>query len=200
LINWITQVDFAVLDFIYENIRCAFLDPLMLWVTRFADAGIGWIVLGLVFLFPKKIRFWGATALFAMIVGLVAGELVLKNIFCRMRPYDAYILYHNSPLPFILNAGTESSFSFPSGHTCCSFASATVYFYGNKKWGSVALVFAGLIGFSRMYNYVHFPTDVLGGMLLGILSGVFAVWLFKKYKIDDKLLKIGKRSVKNGTA
>lgn len=197
--EWITSLDFAVLDFIYEHIRCDFLDPIMWAITRFADSGIGWIILGLIFLIPKKTRFWGAAALFAMVIGLVTGELVLKNIFCRLRPYDAYILYHNSPMPFVLNAGRETTFSFPSGHTCCSFASAAVYFTGNKKWGTAAIVFAALIGFSRMYNYVHFPTDVFGGMLLGIASGILAVWLFKKYKVDDKILKIGTRRTKNGT-
>lgn len=199
MIDYITSFDFSILDFIYENIRCDFLDPIMLGVTRFADAGIGWIILGLVLLIPRKTRVWGAAAIIAMIIGLVTGEFILKNIFCRMRPYDAYEFYHGTALPFVLNAGTESSFSFPSGHTCCSFASATVYFCGNKKWGTVALVFAALIGFSRLYNYVHFPTDVFAGMLLGIGCGLLTVWLFKKYKIDDKILKIGTRRVNNGT-
>ena len=186
MVNFITEIDFSILDFIYKNIRCDFLDPIMSAITHFADSGIGWIILGLILLIPKKTRIWGASALVAMLIGLVCGEVILKNIFCRVRPYDAYELYHGVPLPFVLNAGTESSFSFPSGHTCCSFASATAYFLWNKKWGTVALVFAGLIGFSRLYNYVHFPTDVLGGALLGVGCAIFTVIIFRKFLADKK--------------
>lgn len=191
----ITQFDFSVLDFIYENIRCEFLDPIMMWVSHFAKSGIGWIILGLVLLVPKKTRPFGTMALCAMLVGFLCNDLIIKNIFQRMRPYDAYEFYHNSVIPFTLNAGSESSYSFASGHTCCSFASATVYCFCNKKWGLVALAFAGLIGFSRMYNYVHYFTDVVVGAVIGTLCGVLVVYLFNKYKWKDKIYKIEKRSV-----
>ena len=187
MFDFITEFDFAILDLIYQNIRCDFLDPVFAGITHFADAGIGWIILGILLLIPKKTRLWGAMALTAMVFSLTIGELVVKNLVCRVRPYDAYQLFHGVPLPFALNAGTESSFSFPSGHTGCSFASAVVYFIGSKKWGTAPLVFAGLVGFSRLYNYVHFPTDVVAGAILGTLCVIFTVWLYKKYKIDEKL-------------
>lgn len=189
LVNFITEIDFSILDFIYENIRCDFLDPIMAGITHFADGGIGWIILGLILLIPKNTRMWGATGLIAMLLGFVCGEFILKNLFCRVRPYDAYELFHSAPLPFVLNAGSESSYSFPSGHTCCSFAFATAYFLQDKKWGTVALIFAGMVGFSRLYNYVHFPTDVLGGALLGVVSAFATLWIFKKFAVQDKLLK-----------
>lgn len=194
MMSFITEFDFSVLDFIYENIRCDFLDPIFAAITHFADAGIGWIIIGIALLFWKKTRLWGAMALTAMVLGLMTGELIIKNLVCRVRPYDAYELFHGSPLPFVLNAGTESSYSFLSGHTCCSFASATVYFMGSKKWGTVALIFAGLVGFSRLYNYVHFPTDVVAGALWGAGCAILTVWFYKKFKIDDKILKSGRKT------
>lgn len=190
--HFITNFDFSVLDFIFENIRCDFLDPIMWGLSMFAENGIGWIVLGAILIIPKKTRVWGIMALFAMAVGFITGEIVTKNIFCRVRPFHVYQLFHNNtPLPFELNAGPASGYSFPSGHTCCSFASAVVYFMGNKKVGIFALVFASLIAFSRLYNYVHYPTDVLVGMILGIACAVFTVWLFKKFSWDDKILRRG---------
>lgn len=191
--HFITNFDFSVLDFIYQNIRCEFLDPIMAGLSMFAENGIGWIVLGAVLIIPKKTRVWGIMALSAVLLGFLTGELIIKNLVCRPRPFHDYQFFHNNQvLPFELNVGRTSGYSFPSGHTSCSFASAVVYFMGNKKLGIVALVFAVLIAFSRLYNYVHYPTDVLVGMILGIACAVFTVWLFRKYNWDDKILRRGK--------
>ena len=189
LVEKITEFDFAILNFIYENIRCDFLDPIMRALSHFADKGIGWIIVGVILIFPKKTRKWGIMALVAMLIGFVFGELVLKNLIGRVRPYGDYHNYFGTSVPFALNAGTESSSGFPSGHTCCSFASAFVYFKADKRWGIAALVLAGLIGFSRLYNYVHYPTDVLGGMVLGIASGLLTIFIYKKYFEDNFAVK-----------
>lgn len=190
----ITQFDFSILDFIYEYVRCDFLDPIMMCISHFAKSGIGWILLGLILLIPKKTRAFGIMALSAMALGFIINDLTIKNIFMRTRPYDAYEIYHSIPLPFNLNAGKEGSFSFPSGHTCCSFASAVVYLKCNKKWGIPALIFAFLVGFSRMYNYVHYFTDVVGGALVGTACALLVVWVFKKYKLDNKINRINQEA------
>ncbi|MCH5304534.1 MAG: phosphatase PAP2 family protein [Ruminococcus sp.] len=181
--------DFSILDFIYNYIRCDFLDPIMAGASYFASNGIGWIVLGFILLIPRKTRAAAATALVAIAIGFFFGEVVIKNIVCRIRPYDAYEAFHCAVMPFSLNAGKETSFSFPSGHTCCSFASAISCFKINRKVGLITLFAAGLIGFSRLYNYVHYPTDVLGGMLLGICAGLLAIYIFKKLNLDNKIIK-----------
>lgn len=185
----ITQFDLSILDYIYQNIRCDFLDPVMAWLSYFSSKGIGWIIIGLILLIPRKTRRWGAMALFAMLIGFLLGELITKNLICRVRPFHNYELFHGEVLPFTLNAGAERGYSFPSGHTCCSFASATVYFKMDKRVGIPALILAFFIGFSRLYNYVHYPTDVAAGMILGIACGVFTIWLFNKYKLrrNDKV-------------
>lgn len=190
----ITQFDFSILDFIYENIRCDALDPLMAGFSYFAENGIGWIGLGIILLIFKRTRKWGAMALCAMIIGFIGGEVILKNLICRVRPFHDYQIFHGAAMPFSLNAGATSGYSFPSGHTCCSFASAVVYFKGSKKCGAAALIAAGLIGFSRLYNYVHYPTDVVVGMILGIACGLFTLWIFKKYHFCDKIDKLGAKN------
>lgn len=183
----IQSFDFSILDFIYNNIRCDFLDPIMAGASYFASNCIGWIFLGFLLLIPKKTRPASATALVAMTIGAIFGEVIIKNIVCRIRPYDAYEAFHSAVMPFSLNAGSETSYSFPSGHTCCSFASAVSYFKIGRKAGCIALFMAVIIAFSRLYNYVHYPTDVLGGMLLGICSGIFAIYIFKKFDLDKNL-------------
>lgn len=191
--HFITNFDFSILDFIFQNIRCDFLDPIMAGLSMFAEKGIGWIVLAVILIIPKKTRLWGIMALAAVLLGFLTGELIIKNLVCRPRPFHDYQFFHNNQaLPFELNVGRTTGYSFPSGHTCCSFASAVVYFMGNKKVGIVALVFAVLIAFSRLYNYVHYPSDVFAGMVLGIVCALFTVWLFRKFNWDRKILRRGK--------
>ena len=186
-----------MLDAIYSGMRCELLDPVMAGLSYFASKGIGWIVLSLILLIPKKTRAAGAIALAALLICFVSGELIAKNLIGRIRPYHVYEQFHGAAMPFLLNAGAESGYSFPSGHTSCSFACAVAYFKINKKVGVITLIVAALIGFSRLYNYVHFPTDVFAGMLWGIASGLLAVWIFKKLSLEDKILKIGRKKGEN---
>ncbi len=158
----------------------------------FADKGIGWIILGLILMIPRKTRPAAVAALIAVLLGLLSGEFLIKVFVARPRPFVVYESFHCAVMPFKLNMGKASGFSFPSGHTCASFAFATAMFKINKKVGICALAAAALVGFSRLYNYVHFPTDVIAGMLLGIFWGLIIIFVFKKFNIDEKVLKIGK--------
>lgn len=176
----VTNIDFGILDFIQQNLRNPFFDFLMPFFSAIGEAGIVWIVICVGMLFPKKTRMWAVAGLVAMLVTWLSGEVILKNLIGRVRPC-------NVNLAVDMLVDRPSSYSFPSGHTSSSFACATVIFRMNKKWGIGALILAALIGFSRLYNYVHFPTDVLAGMLWGILLASVVVWVFKKYNLfDDK--------------
>lgn len=186
--------DFSILDFIAEHIRCAFLDPIMWFFSVFADKGLGWIALGLIFLIPKKTRAAGAASLVALLIGLLLGEFAIKVIVCRLRPYEVYESFHGYPMPFELNMGPAHGFSFPSGHTSASFAAAVTYFLINKKVGIITLIGAFLVGFSRLYNYVHYPTDVIAGAILGTLCALLVIFVFKKFSFDDKLRRLGKKN------
>lgn len=150
------------LDFIAEHLRCGFLDFLMPKITVLGNAGIFWIALAVVLLIPKKTRKAGVAMAIALILGLIFCNITLKPLVARVRPYDV-----RGILPYLIEV--QHDFSFPSGHTTASFEGAAVVFFYNKKWGAAALVLASLIAFSRMYLYVHYPTDILGGVVLGVL-------------------------------
>ncbi len=176
----IYSMDFAVLDFIQNTMRCEFFDVLMMIFSYLGEAGGIWIIAAIIMLCFRKTRATGVMLLTAVAVGFLVGEIGMKNIICRDRPF----IENPSMIPLIK---PPSGYSFPSGHSCASFAAATVLFVRDKKFGIPALVVASLIAFSRLYNYVHFPSDVIGGILLGILCAVVTVWIFKKYGFDTKL-------------
>lgn len=142
-----------------------FLDKIMVFITRLGDAGIIWIVLSIVLLLIPKTRKSGAVMVVALVVDVLLCNIVLKNLVARTRPYDVNTGVH-------LLVAKLHDYSFPSGHTAASFASVTaLYLAGEKKLWKFALVLACLIAISRLYLYVHYPTDVLGGILFGVISG-----------------------------
>lgn len=169
----------SILMFIQENLRSGFTDAFFTFVTHLGDAGVVWILIGVGLLCSKKTRLWGWSLLFSLLFAYCIGDLVIKNIVQRSRPFTG--------LEIDLLIAAPTSFSFPSGHSGSSFASATALFLCNKKWGAAALVLAALIAFSRMYLFVHYPTDVLCGALLGVATA-FAVhwWFFKRKKVTAK--------------
>ncbi len=173
MLDAIQNFDFAILDFILEHIRCGFLDAVMPVITKFADHGIGWIILAALLLFFKKTRKAGAAMGVALIFGLVIGNMTLKPLIGRIRPYDI-----NTTVPLLVER--LSDFSFPSGHTLASFEGATVLFIKHRRLGIAAMVLAVLIAFSRLYLYVHFPSDVIVGAILGTLFGVLGCVIVDK--------------------
>ena len=115
-------------------------------------------------LIPKT-RKSGAVMVAALVVDVLLCNIVLKNLVARTRPYDVNTGVH-------LLVAKLHDYSFPSGHTAASFTSVTaLYLAGEKKLWKFALVLACLIAISRLYLYVHYPTDVLGGILFGVISG-----------------------------
>lgn len=188
MVDFITQIDFSVLDFIQNNLRCDILDKIMVFLSMIGEGGIVWFVVAIPMLFFKKSRVCGVVMILSMGITLLLGEFFLKNLFGRVRPCNLV-----DDIDMLVSC--PQSFSFPSGHTSSSFASATTIFKWNKKYGVIALVLAFLIAFSRLYNYVHFPTDVLAGALLGILTSLLLYHLFKRYKFDKKTenLKFSRR-------
>lgn len=158
------NIELSVLDWI-QTLHTPFLDKIMVFITRLGDAGIIWIVLSIVLLLIPKTRKSGAVMVVALVVDVLLCNIVLKNLVARTRPYDVNTGVH------LLGAKLHD-YSFPSGHTAASFASVTaLYLAGEKKLWKFALVLACLIAISRLYLYVHYPTDVLGGVLFGVISG-----------------------------
>ena len=158
------NIELSILDWI-QTLHTPFLDKIMVFITRLGDAGIIWIVLSIVLLLIPKTRKSGAVMVAALVVDVLLCNIVLKNLVARTRPYDVNTGVH-------LLVAKLHDYSFPSGHTAASFTSVTaLYLAGEKKLWKFALVLACLIAISRLYLYVHYPTDVLGGVLVGIAAG-----------------------------
>ena len=161
MISFIYTIDFIILDYIDSMLHTPFLDYLMPIITRLGNKGVLWIIISIIFLTTKKYRSTGITMLVALGISTVIGNEILKPLIGRERPY-VYGGNYQLLIPF------PHDFSFPSGHTMSSFTAATVIFLHHRKLGIMAFFLAALIGFSRLYLYVHFPSDILAGMLIGI--------------------------------
>ena len=168
--------EFYILNYIRENMTSDILNILMP-VVSMAGNGVLWALAAIVCLIIPKTRLFGRTLTFDLIFGVITCNLILKTIVQRIRPYDL-----NSTVSLIVNA--ETDFSFPSGHTFFSFTVATIIFLYNKKWGVIAYLFALTVAFSRLYLYVHFPTDVICGAIFGVLTAI-AVYHFDKMLFSD---------------
>ena len=155
-----------------QSLHTPILDKIMQLITHLGDMGIIWIILTIVMLLIPKTRKSGVI----MAAALILCNVILKNLIARVRPYDV-----NTAVQVLV--AKPKDFSFPSGHTAASFASVTaLYLTGEKKLWKPALALAILIAFSRMYLYVHYPTDILGGVIFGSLSA----WI--GYRISTEVL------------
>ncbi|MBR4911015.1 MAG: phosphatase PAP2 family protein [Clostridia bacterium] len=175
--------ELGILNFIQDKFACPFLDAVMPYITLFGEHGIFWMALTAILLIPKKTRKLGLSMAIALLLGYIFGNLIIKNVVARSRPYE-------TNTDFKLLVAKLSDKSFPSGHTLASFEASVCIFIRHKKWGIAAIALAVAIALSRLYLYVHFPTDVLAGMLMGILFAVIGTIIANKiYKKADILSK-----------
>lgn len=159
------------LSFLYSIPRTDFLDTFFLAVTNIAGSyGQLWLAVGILLLFFKKTRSTGIAVIISYIGVYVFGQFILKNLVNRPRPCHI-------DQTFELLVKRPSSSSFPSTHSAWAFGGATAIFMKFRKAGIAAFAVAALIAFSRMYMFLHFPTDVLAGMIMGIIFGIAAVKL-----------------------
>lgn len=169
------KVEISILNAI-QSLRTPVLDAVMVFFTFLGNHGWFWIALTAILIAVPKTRIWGLTMGTALLMGQLIGVCVIKPLVARPRPF-------NSPDAMVtasqLLVAELKDYSFPSGHTQASFAAAAVLFRMNRKAGAAAFALAALIAFSRMYLYVHYPTDVLAGALLGLLWAFCAVKWFK---------------------
>ena len=166
-------MELQILDAL-QTIHNPVLDTLMCAITRLGDAGIFWILLCMVLLILPKTRKSGVILMAALLVDLVICNGILKPLVHRIRPFDV-----KTGIELLVKRPMD--YSFPSGHTAASFASVmALYLAGEKKIWISSLGLAVLIAFSRLYLYVHYPTDVLGGVVAGLAAGALGYWLVKK--------------------
>ncbi len=171
-----SEFEINILIWIQENLRCTFLDYVMPYITYLAEYGLLPIIISVVLISIKRTRKCGIVMVLSIAMGFIIVNLGLKPLIARVRPYDAYPLYE-----LLINA--QSDFSFPSGHTLVAFECAMSLAMYYKKLALPSLIIASLVGFSRLYLYVHYPTDVLCSVLLGI------VFAFVSKLITEKCLQ-----------
>ena len=176
--------DLPILDWIAANLWCPFLNAVMPVITLLGDAGIFWIAIAVALLFFPKTRKIGLGMGAALIIGLLVCNVTLKPLVARIRPYDYQAEHFGVTIKLLIEA--QHDFSFPSGHTIASFEACTVMLLGSKKLGIPATLLAILIAFSRMYLYVHYPTDVIASVILGTLFGVIGYLVANNVKFSLK--------------
>ncbi|MBR4880084.1 MAG: phosphatase PAP2 family protein [Clostridia bacterium] len=170
--------EYNFLMFIRENLTSPLLDKVMIFISSLGNGGLIWIILALILMTMKKTRKWGLLIGASLLLGLLCGNIILKNLIARIRPCDAY------GVALIIEHPGE--FSFPSGHTLASFEAAISLYRCNKRYGIFALIFASIVAFSRLYLFVHYPTDILGGIVLAYFMVLAA----------EKIISFAERKIK----
>ena len=144
------------------------LDFLMPLLTSLGNGGVLWILISIALLCFKTTRKCGCAMAIALTLVLIFGNIILKPLIARSRPFMI-----DETINLLITPPTD--FSFPSGHTYSAVACAYVIYHYYKKWGIAAWCLAIVIAFSRMYLMVHYLTDIIGGIALGVLCGYIAV-------------------------
>lgn len=175
-------MDIMILTQIRSFFHAPWLDKPMILVSALGNKGILWIALAMLFfslgINKRRWRTWGILLLFSLAANTLVCNVLLKPMVARARPYD--LLGYDILVPRL------ADFSFPSGHTSASFAAAAVIYTMNKKWGIIAFIFAVLMGFSRLYLGVHYPSDVIAGAWLGWAVAKGVIWIYKRSVCENK--------------
>jgi len=171
----IQTIDENVLRWIGETLRADWLNPIMMFYTTLGNGGLIFIAAAVLLLFFRRTRRAGAAAGVAMILGLLFTNLIIKPLVARPRPWVVMEGWQALVISSDMN-------SFPSGHTTAAFAFAmAICAVLPKKWAkAAALIAAALMGFSRLYVGVHFPTDVLAGAVIGTACGLIGAWITRE--------------------
>ena len=176
-------MDIAVLKWVHEVFHSqTWLNYIMKYVTYIGEFAAGAIICAIVLLIFKKTRWAGVSVAIAVILNILIVNVILKLSVNRVRPWVDYpdLGFHEFHASIGVREPTDSS--FPSGHTSSLFAAAVALMFYYKEKGLPALVVAFLVAFSRIYLCMHYPTDVLGGMVIGSVCGVAGYFLMKLAK------------------
>lgn len=170
--------EFTILDFIQNHLRSDIGDVLMPLITKLGNAGMIWIVLTVILLLIPKFRNIGFALAVSIVLDAICCNVILKPWVARIRPCDVNTAVH-------LLIARPTDYSFPSGHAAASFTAVSALYFSHSRLWIPSLVLALLIAFSRLYLYVHYPTDVLAGSMLGMMLGAlgFALSKYLRQKI-----------------
>jgi undecaprenyl-diphosphatase len=177
----LNQIEIDFLDFIREHFTSPLMDCIMKAITLLGNGGLFFIIIAAAFIIVKKTRPLGLTLALALIFESLTVNVVLKPLMGRQRPY-----VFNESAQIIIPVLND--YSFPSGHAALAFAFAFSLLAVGKKPFWAGVVFACVMGFTRLYLYVHYPTDVLAGAIIGSLCGYLAYYIVDKKFFKDKRL------------
>ena len=164
------SIDQSILYWIHDNLSCGVLDVLMPKLTLLGSGGAVWLLAAGGLLCTKKYRRQGVILLAGLAVGVLVGNVCLKNLIARPRP-----CWLDDSVKLLISMPTD--YSFPSGHTLSSVIGATVLTKTDRRFGWAAIPLAVIIAFSRLYLYVHYPSDILAGTVLGVVIGLAVYYL-----------------------
>lgn len=168
--------DWYILNWIQGNLRCGVFDFLMPVISALGNGGAIWLVAAAALMCFKKYRRYGVLLLLGLAAGVMVGNVCLKNIVARPRP-----CWLDTTVQLLIR--NPADYSFPSGHTLSSTIAAAVRTSADRRFGYAAIPLAALIAFSRLYLYVHFPSDIIGAVCIGLLLA-FAVLRFGSRALD----------------
>ena len=158
------NLDWTILHWIQDTLVCPFMDFLMPKISLLGNGGAIWILAAVALLCTKKYRRQGILLLAGLVAGVLVGNVCLKHLVARPRP-----CWLDESVQLLIANPTD--YSFPSGHTLSSVIGATILTKTDRRFGYAAIPLAALIAFSRLYLYVHFPSDVLAAAVLGVVIG-----------------------------
>lgn len=158
-----------------QGMHQEWLNPVMIFLSAIGEMGLVWVIISMILACVPRTRKCGLSMMAAMALSFLLGNCLLKNIIARPRPFSV-------DTSVIMLVPYPSEYSFPSGHTLNGFTASVTIFLYYRKAGVAAIFLAAAIAFSRMYLFVHYPTDILGGMVLGILDACLVYFLMKKGK------------------
>ena len=181
----IQAIDENILLWVQENIRSDKVTPIVQTLTHLGDFGLLWIGFSLILMLNKDTRKAGKLSLISICLCFLLNNIIIKNLVDRDRPYEVL-----NELKILIERQPDSS--FPSGHAANSLASAIVFFQMFKgKKSKFSILMAGIvIALSRVYVGVHYLSDVLVGISVGIVSGLSVCKVAKKKEKKNFLRKL----------